>query len=55
MSTIETVAVLIHVAAMVVIGRAFLYKEEQYTLLSWLALGALISNVLGTGSILINA
>lgn len=41
-------------AGMLFLGWRLLYKEEQYTLLSWLALAAVISQGITVGSLLIS-
>lgn len=45
-------SLLITSAGMLFIGWRLLYKEEQYTLLSWLALAAVISQGITVGSLL---
>lgn len=55
MTTTEIVGALIFCAAIFFLGVRFLYREPQYTGLSWLVLVGLILNTVGLGDILINA
>lgn len=55
MDTTEIVGALILSTVIFLLGVRFLYREPQYTGLSWLVLVGLILNVVGLGDILINS
>lgn len=55
MSEIEIIGALIFCAVISILGVRFLYREPQYTGLSWLVLAGLILTTLGLGDILINS
>lgn len=55
MSGIEMIGMTVHSVALVFLGWGFIYREAQYTLLSWLALVGIISNAVGLGSLLVNS
>jgi hypothetical protein len=54
-NTTEIVGALMLSVTIFFLGVRFLYREPQYTGLSWLVLAGLILNTVGLGEILINS